>query len=383
MSVNNKLSPLERSIILQKLGFRIDKTRGRVRTRNIDYNDTNPDLVVDLTNGLIKDFGDSYYDGDFIDFVGKVTKKSFIEVVRYCESITGKKLLDGNMEGNGMEAMDALYSDNIDKESIPAKEEQREFWDSDKKKALLKCIEVLKKRGIPEKMEYIETYDGIDKETLLKFGCGIYGFKDFDFGLSRNDYSHDIFFVFPYRTGAMLYRRGENGKVIRHIKGSISKGSFFGVPKPIKKSSILFIQKSPRECMSFTRFVYGLNANVIGIATGEEVIEITKTQKDQLVSILRDNGSCVYVTTDCDNPKSYEKTLVFCKVLSDSIGDIATVHLVNIHKEFKGKMKDFTDIVQKSEKSGVIGLAENGFFQLKEDISKQLTTAIEKSEAIK
>jgi len=381
--INDKLTSFERRNILNSIGFDIRKTSGQINNiKNIDYDDSNGDLCINLDTGMVRDFGDSNYNGDIVHLVSKILKKDFYMTVKHMEKITKKKLLDGNKQA------EILYGEPSG-ESKPEKikekkkeEESIEFWNNNNKNRLKKCISVLEKRGIIDPLKYIMDYDGIDKETLLEYNCGIYGFKDYEFGLTNYSYNNDVYFSIPYHTGCMLYRRSEDGKDVRNIKGSKPKHSFFGIKKDMKKSLILFIMKSPRECMSFNMMMKGLNINIIGLTSGEEVTEITDNQKEQIISLIKKNKSTIYTITDCDNPDAYEKSLVFGKVLNESIDSII-VKTVNIHRYFEGKRKDFTDIIQHSMKKGFWKKNDIGVYDPDDKSHRTLMKAIQEAQAIK
>lgn len=373
---NNNLHPHERAIALNSAGFDLKKTRGQINNiKNIAYDDENPDLCINLNTGMVRDFGNPDYNGDIINLIGKVLGKNFKETISFIESAIGRNL---SQSPDGIDDAKTLYGDPVKKELT---EKPAKFWNKQNWAKMEKCMQVLEKRGIPKGMEYIQDYDGISLETLKKCKCGIYGFDDFEFGLSKYDYNKDLYYVFPYATGAMLYRRTEEGKDVKHIKHSKSKLSFYNIWKEDKRSNVVFLMKSPRECMNFMH--YNTDFKVIGLVTGEEIGSLNVKQQNQLRSILSDSKSDIYCIFDCDNPDAYEKSLKSCQEISKTIGDLALVRLVNIHRNTKGKYKDFTDLVQKSMKKKSWNPEDKNFTKLEEKISSMFIKSLMEAEVIK
>lgn len=370
MSINDKIYPHERAQILRSLGFKIRKNKGQINSiKNINYDDKNGDLCINLDTGQVNDFGNTDYSGDFIHLVSLTINKDFKETVKYIESKTRRRLFP-----DGKENVEMLYGGDVIPEKRQVKKDTGPFWNANNWPKMKKCQEVLEKRGIPKGMEYIMEYDGISLDKLKEMNCGLYGFDDFEFGMSDKSWNKDLYFIFPYATGAMLYRRDDNGKQVRNITGSNSGDSFFNVKKKEKKHNVVFLMKSPREVMSFS--MYCTDWKIIGLIAGEGLRELSDKQKEQLDSIIIDGESIVNVMLDCNDPDSYENSLIVCRILNDYLEGRAIVNLINLHRSFKGKIKDFTDIVQIARRKGHWDKSKEDYLTLDEDSSKQLTKAI-------
>jgi len=382
--LNDKLTPIERAEVLRQAGFNVKKDRGQINNiKNICYEDTQGDLCINLDTGQVNDFGDHRYSGDIFTLLEKALNKDFKGVVEFIEDTIRRDLSD-KMDGKNQSG--AMYSGSSHKvkkkqeEIKNKKNEPVQFWDKKKWVKMEKCQEVLEKRGIVDSMDYIQNYDGIGKQVLLDCNCGIYGFNDYEFGLSKKDYNSSAFFIFPYASGAMLYRRTEDGKDVRHIKGSSVKDSFFNVGKNEEKHNAIFIMKSPRECMNFMQ--YCTDHKVIGLAQGENVKELTIRQKKQILKLV-DQGECsIQCVLDCDDPDAYENSLIFCQLVNEVVENRATVHLVNLHRFSEGKFKDFTDIVQYAMKKGEWNF-EDTYKKLDDKSGKIIANAVTKSEVIR
>lgn len=345
MNINNKLTPGERANLLRSLGFKIRRNRGQINNiKNINYDDKNPDLCINLDTGQIRDFGNEKYSGDIVNLISLTIDRDFTETVKYME-----KTLNRTLFGNdGLHQAKALYGDSDNRVDESPKEPVK-FWNSNNWKRMQKCRKVLADRGIPKGMEYIQDYDGISLETLLEMRCGLYGFGDFEFGMSGKDYNKDLFYIFPYASGAMLYRRENGKKVVRNIKGCAADDSFFNVDKDEKKHDVVFVMKSPRECMNFRQ--YATDWKVIGIIAGETLRSLTVRQRNQLDSVVKPGG-IVNIVVDCNNTEALENMLIIGKVFSEYLKDRAMVYGVNIYKYSDKKFKDFTDLVQYSMAQG-------------------------------
>lgn len=386
MLINEKLSAGERASVLRKVGFEINRNSGQVTgLKNIAYDDQNPDLSINLDTGFVRDFGDSEYNGDIINLISKVINKDFNKTVDFISEIIGRDL----REMDGLEKADLLYNTGEGARAQKPKKTRVKFWNKKKWNAMVKCHNVLKEKGIPESMKFIQEYDGISLDKLIEMNCGIYGFKDFEFGLSGKSYSNVPFFVFPYKTGAMLYRRNEDGrkffdkdlppgKEVRNVKGSHTNESFFNIEKEERERSCLFVMKSPRECLSFSK--YNPDFKTISIVTGEEIGSISDYQKEQVDSFLNKKKSAIYLFFDCDNPDAYDKSLKSAKEFSKAFS-YSLVYLVNIYKYTEGKCKDFTDLIQRSKKEWDVNSED--FTCLKDKLSKQLVKSIMEAEVIK
>lgn len=369
--VNLKLSPEDRAFLLRSVGFNVNKNSGQVNgIKNICYKDTNPNLSINLNTGLVKDFGNSDYNGDIITLISKAIGKDFKETVKFMGHKLKKDLFSAGADG--MSTAEELYQ-------MPEEEVNLDFWNKDNWNRMLKCQEVIHKRGIPKGMEYIINYDGITLETLIKNKCGIYGYGDFSFGLTNTKYNSDLWFIMPFKTGALLYRRDENGKQLRNIKGSKPSESFFNINKDDDKYSIIYLMKSPREAMNLSQ--YCLKA--IGLISGENVRNITDHQLEQLNSIMDEKDCIINCVFDCDTPSAYDNAIIACKTVEEALDGKAVVSLVNIHKASNGKFKDFTDIVQYSIKKTKWNPKDSEFPKLEDKAFSMFAQSITKAEIIK
>lgn len=357
--INDKLTSLERAELLRSAGFNINKDRGQINgIKNICYEDTQPDLCISLDTGKVNDFGDPYYSGDVVFLLKEALNCDFEGVKSYIKQETGREFGEEiGVSGKGNAR--SLYGDPRESrgrnEGTDNKEEKgnrpKTFWKKRKWKRMKKCQDELEENGIPGGHKYIKKYDGISLDKLIEMGCGFYSYKDFEFGLSNYNYNENDYFIFPYKTGAMLYRRNEDGKDVKHIKASKSKHSLFNVKKDDGENEIVFIMKSPREAMNFG--MYATDYKVVGLNSGENVYgdEITDLQSEQVNQIVQ-NGGEVYVCLDCDDPDSYEFALLFCQKINELLNYKATVKLMNIHKKSGGEYKDITDVVQQAMDKG-------------------------------
>lgn len=356
--INDELTSLERAELLRSVGFNINKERGQVNgIKNICYEDTQGDLCIDLDTGKVNDFGDPYYSGDVVFLLKEVLGCDFEGVKSYIGQQTGRDFSQGEAnkfsgKNNARNLYGKTKKSDRKNEGNNSKSKKRSrpesFWTTKKWKRMMECQENLED-GIPDGHEYITDYDGITLEQLMETGCGFYKFKDYEFGLSGFDYNELEYFVFPYKTGAMLYRRSEDGKDVKHVKNSKSKNSFFNVRKDDEKSNIIFVMKSPREAMNFG--MYTTDWKVIGINSGENIQELNGYQEEQIKQIASPGG-LIYVCMDCDNPDAYEFALMFSQSINKALEDRVGVRLINIHKHSNGDHKDITDIVQQAMKEG-------------------------------
>jgi hypothetical protein len=346
MLANEKLSAYERALVLRTLGLNIYANKGQISNiKNTGYSDKTKSLCINLDTGQVKDFGNrgDIYTGDVFTLVGAILDKDFKETVKYFEDVLRKDLKE-----DGMTIAENLYGSP--KNQKTAKDYKYEeslnftFWSPRYVQKLQFCQEKLKNIGINKNSNYIENYDMITDKTLIHFGCGYYGWGDFEFGLGKNDSRNKkLRFVFPYETGAMLYRRDGDSKDVCHVKGSKSQYSFFNGRCKFNKD-ILFICKSPRETMLVWQLL-GFMSNVIGVSTGENVKMLFPKQEKTLKNYLMNtNKPEIYVMFDCDNNDAKQTSENFCKLIHEAIGKIAPIRMVDLFSNTG--YKDITDLVR-------------------------------------
>lgn len=352
-SANNKLYPYERANILRAFGFNIKKDSGQVyNIRNKSYKDKKPSLCINLDNGMVKDHGDSSFDGDIFNLLMELTGDGFHDIYKKCESIINRKLGDAKV---------------VEYEIKDPKPAPEDFWSKDYKEEQKKSIQLLKNKGI-EYANYVRFYDHIwRRETLERYGCGLYRYNDFRFGESEKSFLNDTFLSIPYKTGIMLYRRNGD-KMVRHVYGSWASHSLFGYKKDLfeelKDHGLLFLAKSPRECMSISELL-NFNYKVLGIVQGEEIKSLTQGQKESLLRALPSSGNCVLkLLTDSDNKSSYGVSVQTAEVIKKELKiPKLEVHVCSIYASSDKKHKDFTDLCQASyfdkEKTELIKIIES------------------------
>jgi len=333
--LNKKLLPFERAQILRSFGFNINKDHGQIdNIRNPAYKDTRPSLNISLDRGVFRDFGDGGASGDIFDLLQMQTNESLSFILERVEKIIGRSLKDAK-------------EFDIPQETKPPAED---FWTKEKVKLHKSDVGLFKNKGITW-VNYLRYYDHIwREETLNTFGCGLYRYKDFEFGMGEKSYLNETFLSIPYSTGVMLYRR-DHSKVVRHVKGSWAGESMFGYKEELFKSNdsgLLFVAKSPRESMSIVEFM-DFNQKVLGFIQGEEVKSLTKRQAQAIRQSEKEGELLIKLLLDCDSKKAYKVALKTAKAIKESEGKSRyVVDICSIYSASDGKHKDFTDLCQAS-----------------------------------
>jgi len=330
MSLNQKLLPFERAAVLRAFGYNIKGSSGEIyNIRNKAYRDRKPSLCINLDNGLCNDFGDANFSGDIIKLLINQMGLSFKDIAIRIEEIIGRNLSEAPVFED--------TSRNVKKEP---------FYNEFTMRHTKKMNEKLREAS-DSVVDYTFWYDGIvSKNTLLRYGCGLYSYQDYDLGRSGKSFLINTFLSIPYRTGVMLYRRSSE-KIVRHIKGSSATESFFGHSKKMKKDNLLIIAKSPREAMSLAEYL-NFNYNVFGMNSNEHIKEISQIQQDQIESVKHEDYALnIKLLIDCDDESSFIKAMETATVIKNKRKDII-VHLCSIHHASDGESKDFSDLFQNS-----------------------------------
>lgn len=186
--------------------------------------------------------------------------------------------------------------------------------------------------------ETIESYDLLNKETLQLFNCGIHNQNQSDW------------LSIPYETGVQLYRRQAGIKIMRMVKGSKPKESWFGVEQ-LEQKGTLVISKSPREAMLIQQ-EFGDVVDVISIASGESG-SLSIAQSKALERLI-EPYKLVKVIFDCDTEHAHKTTMDFTESVEKQISKKAHVRYINIHVLTDGTCKDVNDLLKRHEKDWVL-----------------------------
>ncbi|WP_340104886.1 DUF3987 domain-containing protein [Rhodohalobacter sp. 8-1] len=174
-------------------------------------------------------------------------------------------------------------------------------------------------------------YDSIDLKTLQTFEVGLIEKWGFDW------------LLFPYMTGAQLYRRENGGKVICNLPGSKPNKSFFCIPEqPIQ--SQLIIAKSPREAMSLHQLL-GEKANIIALCAGE--VPSLSTEQEEYLRLNFSNIPSTYVFLDTDTPQAVETSMSLTVNIHKIMKNKSFV--VDNHSISEGNYKDISDAFRNGE----------------------------------
>jgi len=176
-------------------------------------------------------------------------------------------------------------------------------------------------------VKQMSSYDLVSKETLLKYNCGL-----------QEEYGKDWISI-PYPTGTQLYRREDGEKVIRMVKGSKPKGSWFGVEQCTGRP-ILFIAKSPREAMLLDQR-YGQTVDVLAITSGE-VSSVSQQQAKQMRRLTQ-KAHTIKVLFDCDTPQAKKTARSFSRDIAQKVSRNCDVQLIDIWTLSDKQCKDITD----------------------------------------
>ena len=173
----------------------------------------------------------------------------------------------------------------------------------------------------------VKSYDLISKDILVKYNCGI-----------KEEWGKDWLSI-PYQTGMQLYRRENDEKVIRMVKGSKPNETLFGIDQ-LSKTPILLICKSPREAMMLAER-YGQTLDVVSITTGE--VSSLSTEQTKQIRHLTKSVHTIKVLFDCDTVKAKEIASSFSRDIAKKVSNKCDVQLIDIWNLSAKKCKDITD----------------------------------------
>jgi len=323
MTVSEKLTPQDIYAILNRLGInpngRKPDPNGWITIRSPLREDNNPSFGLNLHTGAFKDHGTDE-SGDVITLVEQLKDINTTEAIKWVKEL--------------LHYLPA-HTSNSNSTSEAQKKRPDIFWDSQHLLLLSENQERLKREPDHPLIQQVLSYDQVKIDSLLYFGCGI-----------LNQYGED-WLAFPYDTGCQLYRRVDGQKQIRTLKGSTPGNSFFGGRKITRTCEPLVIGKSPREAMLLHQLLL-TNADVIGLATGEQSSLSDMQVKWFRKQIEGSDYNRIILCLDCDTEEAYKTT----KQLALNIKTIEPrfdVSIVNIHQYTKGKCKDVTDVVKDEE----------------------------------
>ncbi|WP_185958193.1 DUF3987 domain-containing protein [Fodinibius sediminis] len=275
---------------------------------------------LNLQTGAWKDHGTDE-SGDLINLVEHVHNWETAQAINFVKEVSLTSSFTGS---NGSSTPKSPKDAQLTRDT--------NFWTSKNRDALKKAQEKLTAATDHPLLETINSYDGIKLDTLVHFGVGII-----------HKWKRD-WLLFPYDSGAQLYRREAGDKQIRSLKGSRPGASFFGKTKVRGKGEDLMIAKSPREAMLLHQ-LYPDRADTVGLVTGEQGT-LSASQKDWIKQIVSTHSyKCVIVVIDCDTKGAHRIAQKLCKSVSNVLAS-TPVALVNISKATGGKFKDVTDCRQ-------------------------------------
>jgi|TARA_R100000388_G_scaffold95026_2_gene85751 hypothetical protein len=184
-------------------------------------------------------------------------------------------------------------------------------------------------------------YDQLEYNTLVKFNAGIINIWGYDW------------LLFKYNTGAQLYRRENNKKVIRAVTDSKPAESFFGLEN-LNPHHKLIVAKSPREAMLLDQLM-GDEYSVLGLASGE-VGTLSSAQKKCLELVLPSIQK-IYVFMDTNDINS----LKISSMLTEDISKLTNkaTRQIDITRSSEGKFKDVTDAIRNGEGKAFIQKSMN------------------------
>ena len=224
----------------------------------------------------------------------------------------------------------------------PRPEPLPDFWADERRKMLQVAQERLKDEPDHALLAMIRTRDGIEAVTLERFGCGI-----------LTQYGRD-WLVFPYPTGAQLYRREGGRKAISSVKGSAVKPSFFGETK-LTGETELYIAKSAREAMLLWQ-EFGL-IDVLGLPGGEKP-ELSVTQAAMLRAIASGYES-IRTILDTDTDAARATAEAFARAVAAVVHPVA-LGMVDVTTATGGEHKDLTDVFRAEGAEGMADVLAHG-----------------------
>ncbi|MEL7834851.1 DUF3987 domain-containing protein [Fodinibius sp. Rm-B-1B1-1] len=326
MSISEKLYPNEvKTILTTILNLNISPNGSEQQTILSPLRDEqNPSFSINIKTGYWTDHGTNE-SGDIITLLRKILNISFYKAVKKIEPVVGRQLL------NLVDQTNTKYA------NIQTSNYSNGHTDDQLSKDIDELIAELPNENDRNRLtnephhpllKQLSSYDLISKETLERFNCGI-----------KTQWDKDWLSI-PYPTGMQLYRRENGEKVIRMMKGSKPKDSWFGTGQLTGKS-ILFICKSPREAMMLSER-YSDVIDVISIASGE-IPEMSDKQANDLKRIVK-HVHTIKILFDCDTNSVKQTAHSFTQHVNRSVtNNNVNVELVNISKLTNNKCKDITD----------------------------------------
>lgn len=318
MSFSETLSSNDIQLILNKLNInwrskQPDK-EGWVTIKSPLREDKNPSFGLNIETGCFTDHARDDIGGDIVTLVeyhNNATNEESIQWIKHQLNYDSHRL--GNRKTNG-------------------RKESHSFWTAKRVLKLSEAQERLENETGHFVLRSAKDYDQLTQQTLKHFGCGI-----------LDQYGKD-WLAFPYETSCQLYRRGNDGKVIRNLKGSAPGKSFFGTRQINEKREALIISKSPRETMLMNQ-MYRADANAVGLATGEQASMSARQRRWLKREISEGDYAKIFIFLDCDTDTAYKAA----RDLARNVNEIAIgqeVSIINIHQISEGKHKDITDLVR-------------------------------------
>lgn len=332
----------ETIITLKQLGLAVDESKanenGEIKISAPYRTDRNPSMSINLESGLWYDHG-ADEGGSIYDLVMKTQNMSFTEA---------KAFVDGKGAAKKPQLKKAKYHSDLNSP----------YWTVGRKATLAKAQERLNDATDSKILQDLKSYDGLTKDTLQHFECGL---VDWEF---NPDQSVEALLI-PYSTGAQLYARGDDGKLIQMFKGSKPRESFFGSGK-LQGNKELLICKSPREAMlAFQKL--GDRFDILGICSGET--DIISEEQAALLKAKARYYQCVFVCFDRDTVPAEEIARGFARKVCDAIGSFKRdVRLCNIGKLTSNECKDLADLFKSSHKVKVAELFSENSFEFSEYI---------------
>ncbi|MEX0906245.1 MAG: AAA family ATPase [Balneolaceae bacterium] len=318
MNISDELTPNDIQAVSHQLGIELNDRPGGdgwITTLSPLREEKNPSFGFNVNTGAWKDHstGDT---GDLVNLAEVINRMDRKEAVQWIKEQTD---LGG-----------ALYTPPKN----GTQKKVKPFWTKERLQLIKSGREQILSNSKHPLLRTTEEYDCLHPETLHRFGCSVIEMWGSEW------------LAFPYPTGCQLYRRDNEEKNIRSVKGSTPSGAFFGMKRAEGKSK-LFIAKSPRETMLLSQ-IFGSHADAIGLCTGEQ----GNTSKEQRSSLRRQISnpdlSHIYIFLDCDTEMSHQTAKEFTGSVQEIANEVeftGAIRLVNIHKQ-TGAYKDVTDCIR-------------------------------------
>ncbi len=193
--------------------------------------------------------------------------------------------------------------------------------------------------------------DGITLETLKRYRCGILSDEQIQKVTRWRNEGRD-WLSLPYPTGVQLYRRTSEGKEIYSLRGSDTKGSFYGGNR-LSGSDRLVLAKSGREVMLLSQFMP--DHDVIGLPGGEKrALSVSQTS---FIREISDGLQSIHVVMDRDTEEARKESQALCESLAAVVHPVP-VYMVDVSAATNGRHKDVTDVWRAGEDvPAIIGYA--------------------------